>query len=57
MNTPLLCQLMRERILEAHRIKAMTRERPPCMPKIRAEMTKLGSIDAAIRAEVRNGHH
>lgn len=55
MNTRLLSELLRARILEAHRLKSMSRETPPCVPKITAERIKLASIDAAIRVEVRHG--
>jgi hypothetical protein len=54
MNTRLLADLMRARILEAHRMKSLQRENPPCVPQIVAERTKLAGIDAQIRMEVRH---
>lgn len=57
MNTRLLMDMIRARILEAHRLKSMQRERPPCEPRILAERVVLRDIDARLAAEVRHGAH
>lgn len=51
MNTRLLMDLVRARILEAHRMKGMQRETPPCVPRIAAERVVLRDIDARLARE------
>jgi hypothetical protein len=51
MNTRLIANLLRARILEAHRMKSLQRARPPCVPLIAQEKATLADIDARIRRE------
>lgn len=57
MNTRLLMDLVRARIVEAHRMKNLQRERPPCVPQIVAERATLAGIDARLAVEVRHVPH
>jgi hypothetical protein len=51
MNSRVVMDLIRLRIIEAHRVKAMQRERPPCEPRILAERVVLRDIDQRLDRE------
>lgn len=51
MNTRRLAELLRARIIEAHRLKALQRERPPCVPQITDERLRIGEIDTKLDRE------
>ena len=53
MNTRLLSELLRARIIEAHKLARLERERPPCMPQINAERSRIREIDNEIGREVK----
>lgn len=51
MNTRLLTELIRLRILEAHKLARLRRETPPCEPRILIERATLRDIDARLDRE------
>ncbi|WP_185643536.1 hypothetical protein [Burkholderia sp. Bp8990] len=53
MNTRHLMELIHARILEAHKLARLERERPPCVPQIVEERTRIREIDNEIGREVR----
>lgn len=48
MNTRLLMDMIRARILEAHKLARLRRETPPCEPRIALEKAALRDIDARL---------
>lgn len=51
MNTRILMDLVRARILEAHKLARLRRETPPCEPRIALERATLRDIDARLARE------
>lgn len=56
MNTRLLAELIRARIVEAHKLARLRREMPPCVPQINAERRAIAEIDTKLDHETGGRH-